>query len=55
MRVGRRGDQVLDFLDQDLVFVTLLVDVANGRSGEGVFGDIALGFTLDADIGGSCH
>nr|WP_175865099.1 AAA family ATPase [Burkholderia cepacia] len=55
LRVGRRGDQVFDFLDQDLVLVTFLIDVADGVGREGALRDVALGLALDADISGSRH
>ncbi len=51
LRVGRRRDQVFDFLDQDLVFMAVLVHVAHRVGGEGALRDVA----LDADIGGSRH
>ncbi|HTV84059.1 MAG TPA: hypothetical protein VME63_01545 [Dyella sp.] len=46
---------MLDFLHEDLVFVTFHVDVADGVGSEGALGDIALGLTGDADIGGCWH
>ncbi|MNT89999.1 hypothetical protein D3C72_2308270 [compost metagenome] len=46
---------MLDFLDQDLVLMAFLVDVAHGVGSEGALGDVALGLALDADIGGSWH
>ena len=55
LRVGRDGDNVLELLYQHLVFVTLHEDVADGIGGEGTGGDIALGFTFDADITWSWH
>ncbi len=55
LRVGRDGDNVLELLYQHLVFVALYEDVADGIGGEGTRGDIALGFTFDADITWSWH
>ncbi|MNC14322.1 hypothetical protein D3C75_620960 [compost metagenome] len=55
LRIGRHGNDVLELLDQHLVFVTLHEDVADGVGGEGTGGDVALGFTFDADITWSWH
>ena len=55
LRVGRGVDAVLNFLDQDLVFVPFDIHVADRISGEGAFSDVALGFARNADIGGSRH
>src|SRR5690606_14008462 len=55
LRVSRYGHNVLELLYQHLVFVTLHEDVADGIGGEGTRGDVALGFTFDADITWSWH
>lgn len=46
LRVARDGDAVFDRLDEDLVLVALLPDVAYGGFGEGALGDVALGGAL---------
>ncbi|MNZ85113.1 hypothetical protein D3C78_1038910 [compost metagenome] len=48
--VGRGGDLVIDFLGEDFVFMALDVDVTDRVSGEGTLGNVALGFTVDADV-----
>lgn len=51
LRVGRGGDAVLDFLDQDSIFMAFDGDLADGVGGEGTLDDVA----LDADVRGSWH
>ncbi|MNL52256.1 hypothetical protein D3C87_1754150 [compost metagenome] len=55
MRVGRRGDLMVDFLGEDFVFVAFHIDVAHRVSSECALGDMALVFAVNADIRGCWH
>ncbi|WP_456299790.1 LysR family transcriptional regulator [Paraburkholderia tropica] len=55
LRVGRGRDAMLNFLNEDLIFVPFDEDVTDGVGRGGTLGDIALGLASDTDIGGSRH
>jgi hypothetical protein len=46
---------MLYFLNQNLIFMALLEHVADGVSGEGASGDVALGLAYDLDVSGCWH
>ena len=55
LRIGRHGDDVLEFLNQHLVFVAFDIDIAHGIGREGAGGDVALGLAIDTDIARCWH
>jgi len=55
LRVGGRGHAVLDFLHQDLIFVTFLINVTDRIGSESTLGDIALGPASDGNVCGCGH
>ncbi|MNT28111.1 hypothetical protein D3C72_1637740 [compost metagenome] len=46
---------MLDLLNQDLIFVALLVTIADGVSGICTSCDVALGLAFDLDVSGCWH
>jgi hypothetical protein len=53
--IARNGDDVVDLLDEDLVLMAFLPDIADGILGEGALGDRTLGRAFDGDVSGGRH
>ena len=55
LRIPRDDDVVLEGLDENFVFVSFHIDVADAVLGEATCGDVSLSGSFDAHVGGCWH